>query len=133
MSWQSELQICVALSIIEAEYIAATEACKKIIWMINFLLELSYEQDKYVLRCDSQSAIHLAKNYTFHSHSKHIDVRYHWIREVLEDKLLQFEKVHTDENWSDMMTKVLSIKKCENYCKGADMMFPNYVRKGENC
>ena len=63
-----------------------------------FLLELGYEQDKYVLQCDRQSAIHLAKNSTFHSPSKHIDVRYHWIREALEDRLLQLEKVHTDEN-----------------------------------
>ena len=93
--------------------------------MRNFLLEWGYEQDKYVLRCDSQSAIHLAKNSTFHARSKHIDVRYHWIRKILEDKLLQIEKVHTDENWSDMMTKVLPTKKFENCCKGAGVMFPN--------
>ena len=78
-----------------------------------------------MLRCDSQSAIHLAKNSTFHSRSKHVDVRYHWIRAVLEDKLLQLEEVHTDENWSDMMTKVLLTKKFENYCKGAGVMVPN--------
>jgi len=99
--------------------IAATEGCNEIIWVKNFLLELGYEQEKYVLRCDSQSAIHLAKNTTFHSCSKHIDVRYYWIREVLEDKLLQLEKVHTDEKWSDMMTKVLSTKKFENCRKCA--------------
>ena len=93
--------------------------------MTNFLLELGYEQDKYVLQSDSQSAIHLAKNSTFHSRSKHIDVCYHWIRQVLEDKLLQLEKVHTDENWSDMMTKVLATKKFENCCKGAGVIFPN--------
>jgi len=125
VSWQSKLQKCVALSTSEAEYIAATEASKEIIWMRNFLLELGYEQDKYVLRCDNQSAIHLAKNSTFHAHSKHIDVRYHQIREVLKDKLLQLEKIHTDENWSDMMTKVLPTKKFENCCKGSDVLFPN--------
>ena len=125
MSWQYKLQKCVALSTTEAEYIAATEASKEIIWMRNFLLELGYEQDIYVLRCDSQSAIHLAKNSTFHSRSKHIDVRYHWIWKVLEDKLLQLEKVYTDENWSDMMTKVLPTKKFENCCKGAGVMFPD--------
>jgi len=62
--------------------------------MRNFLLELGYEQDKYALRCDSQSAINLAKNSTFHSRSKHIDVCYYWIREVLENTLLQLEKVY---------------------------------------
>ena len=83
------------MSTTEAEYIATIEACKEIIWMRNFLLELDYKQDKYVLRCDSQSSIHLVKNSTFYSHSKHIDVCYYWIREVLEDKVLQLEKIHT--------------------------------------
>lgn len=58
---------CITLSTTEVEYVTATEACKEIIWMSNFLLELGYEQDKYVLRCDSQSVIHLAKTSTFHS------------------------------------------------------------------
>mgnify|MGYP003702715135 CR=1 FL=1 len=56
---------------------------------------------------DSQSAIHLSKNFIFHSRSKHIDVRYHWIRDVLDSKLLQLENVHTDDNISDMLTKTL--------------------------
>ena len=113
------------MSTTEAKYIAATEACKEIIWMRNFLLELGYEQDKYVLRCDSQSRIHLAKNFTFPARSKHIDVHCHWIWEVLEDKLPELEKIHTDENWSDMMTKVLPAKKFENCCKGTSVLFPN--------
>jgi len=67
VSWKSKLQKFFALSTTEAEYVAATEASKEIMWMRNFLLELGYEQDKYVLRCDNQSAIHLAKNSTFHA------------------------------------------------------------------
>ena len=61
--------------------------------------------------CDSQSAIHLAKNSKYHSKSKHIDVRYHWIRDVLEKKQLQVEKIHIMENRSDMMTKSLPKEK----------------------
>ena len=71
------------------------------------------KQERYVLHCDSQSAIHLGKNSSFHSRSKHVDVRYHWIRDVLNDKLLQLEKVHTDENTSDMLTKTLTKDKHE--------------------
>jgi len=82
----------------EDEYIAATKPYKEIICMRNFLLELGYEQGKHVLQCDSQSAIHLAKNSTFHFYSKHINGRCHWIQKMLEDKLLQLEKVHSDEN-----------------------------------
>ena len=132
VSCQSKFQKCVALSATEAEYIVATEVCKEIIWMRNFLLELGYKEDKYVLRCDSQNAIHLAKNSTFHSHSKHIDVRYHWIQEVLENKLLQLEKVNTDDNWSDTIAKVLPTKKFKKCYEDASVMFPNKVRKGKN-
>jgi len=58
----------------------------------KFLQELDFSQERYVLLCHSQSTIHLGKNSTFHSKSKHIDVRYHWIRNVLNDKLLELEK-----------------------------------------
>jgi hypothetical protein len=70
--------------------------------------ELWFKQDKYVLFCDNQSAIHLSKNASFHSRSKHIEVRYHWIRNVLNSKQLQLDKVHTDDNGADMLTKVVT-------------------------
>ena len=93
------------MSNIEAEYIAITETSKELLWMKKFLQELGLQQEMYLLYCDSQSSIHLSKNPTFHSRSKHIDVRYHWIRDALEIKLFCVEKIHTDENGSDMMTK----------------------------
>jgi phosphoribosylaminoimidazole carboxylase (NCAIR synthetase) len=67
VSWQSRLQKCVALSTTKAEYIAITEAAKELLWMKKFLQELGLQQVRYVLYCDSQSAIHLSKNSTFHS------------------------------------------------------------------
>ncbi|RDX72140.1 hypothetical protein CR513_48417, partial [Mucuna pruriens] len=63
------------------------------------------------------SAIHLGKNLTFHSMSKHIDVRYHWIHDALDAKLLELAKVYTDDNDADMMTKVLSRGKFESCCE----------------
>ena len=98
ISWQSKLQKCVALSTTEAEYIAFTEACKEMLWMKNMLQELGIDQDRYVLKCDNQSAIYLGRNSTFHSRTKHIDIRYHWIRDVLEEKKVHLDKVHTNEN-----------------------------------
>ena len=75
--------------------------------------------------CDSQSAIHLSNNFTFHSCSKHIDVRYHWIRDVLDSKILQLEKIHTEENGSDMLTKSLPRQNFE-YCRlAAGLMEPS--------
>lgn len=113
VSWQSRLQKCVALSTTEAEFIAATEACKELIWMKKFLHELGFKQEHYVMYCDNQSAIYLGKNSTFHARSKHIDVRYHWLRDALNDNLFELEKIHTDHNGSDMMTKALPREKLE--------------------
>ena len=102
--------------------IAATEACKELLWMKIFLLELGFKQDRYVLFCDSQSAIYLGKNSAFHARSKHIDVRYHWIRDVLNSKLMKLEKVHTDDNGADMMTKALLREKHELCCSIAGLV-----------
>ena len=113
VSWQSKLQKCVALSTTESKFIAVTEASNELLWMKKFMQELDFTRERYVLFCDSQSAIHLGKNSTFHSRSKHIDVRYHWIREVLEAKLLELEKIHTDDNGADMFTKSLPRGKFE--------------------
>ena len=77
----------------------------------NFLQELGLKQEKYILYYNSQSIIHLLKNPIFHSRSKHINVRYHWVRDALEIKLLYLQKIYIDDNGSDMMTKILSIKK----------------------
>ncbi|WVZ00881.1 hypothetical protein V8G54_026950 [Vigna mungo] len=122
VSWQSKLQKCVTLSTAEAEYVAVTEASKEMLWMKNFLSELGHDQDDYVVNCDNQSTIHLTKNPMFHSRSKHIDVRYNWIREALDEKKLKIEKIHTDLNWSDMMTKSIPTKKVENCCQGAGIL-----------
>ena len=111
VSWQSRLQKCVALSTTEAEYIAAAEACKELLWMKRFMQELRFKQQHYVVYCDNQSAIHLSKNSTFHARSKHIDVRYHWMRDALNDNLFEIEKIHTDNNGSDMLTKTLPREK----------------------
>nr|GEY89651.1 retrovirus-related Pol polyprotein from transposon TNT 1-94 [Tanacetum cinerariifolium] len=74
VSWQTRLQKCVALSTTEAEYVAATEACKELLWLKRFLQELGFKQQRYAVLCDNQSAIHLAKNSMFHKRAKHIDV-----------------------------------------------------------
>jgi hypothetical protein len=60
---------------------------------------------------DSESAIHLAKNSSFHSNTKHIQLRYHFIQSVLEDGHLKLEKIHTSQNPADMLTKVVTMEK----------------------
>ena len=75
MAWQFKLQMCVVLSTIESKFIVI--AGKELLCMKRFMQEVSFQQERYALFCNSQSAIHLGKNPNFHVRSKHIDVRYH--------------------------------------------------------
>jgi hypothetical protein len=93
--------------------------------MQNFLQELDMKKEKHTLYCDSQSAIYLAKNPSIHARTKHIEVRYHWIQHVVSSKLVQLEKIHTDKNGLDMMTKILPQEKLLVCCKAAGMAVPS--------
>eukprot|EP00253_Pinus_taeda_P005294 PITA_05294 len=106
VSWISKIQSVVALSTTEAEYVVATEASKEMIWLQRFMGELGKEHDMGTLYSDSQSAIHLAKNSKFHSKTKHIQLKYHFIRSVLEDEELKLQMIHTSQNPTNMLTKV---------------------------
>ena len=97
ISWQSKLQKSVSLSTTEAEYIATIEAGKEMLWMKRFLQELDLKHRDYIVHCDSQSAIKLSKNAMYHVRTKHIDVRYHWIRKAIEEQLFQIRKIHIDD------------------------------------
>ncbi|WOH01606.1 hypothetical protein DCAR_0520990 [Daucus carota subsp. sativus] len=111
VSWQSKLQKCVALSTTEAEYIAMTEAGKELKWLKGFLQELGFPQKEYIIHCDSQSAMDLSKNSMYHSRTKHINVRYHWLRDAVEQQEFKLSKINTNENPADMLTKAVAREK----------------------
>jgi hypothetical protein len=77
--------------------------------------ELGKKQANNRLYCDSQSAIHLAKNSAFHSKTKNIHLRYHFIRSTLEDGQLKLEKIHTSQNPADMLTKGVTREKLSSF------------------
>ena len=77
------------------------------------LTELGFKQENNVLHSDSQSAIHLAKNSAFHSRTKHIGLRYHFIRSLLDDEVLNLVKIEDSKNPADMLTKPVTIEKLE--------------------
>ncbi|MCO5550600.1 hypothetical protein L7F22_065452 [Adiantum nelumboides] len=107
VSWRSRLQTCVTQSTTEAEYVAASEACKEAIWLGRLVTDLGIKEETPMLHCDSQSAIQLARNPVYHSKTKHVDVKYHFIREMVEDKQVQLVKVHTTDYPTDLLTKGL--------------------------
>ena len=111
ISWASNLQKIVTLSTTEAEYVAATEAGKEMIWLYGFLDELGKKQEMDILDSDSQSAIFLAKNSAFHSKLKHIQTKYHFVRYLIEDKLVILEKICGFKNAANILTKGVTIEK----------------------
>ena len=112
--WRSTLQSTVALSTTEAEYMAATEAIKEAIWLHGLISDLGIVQDHVDVFCDSQSAIHLAKNQVHHSRTKHIDVRFHFVREILDEGTILLKKIGTADNPADMLTKIVTRIKFEH-------------------
>ncbi|KAL5766903.1 hypothetical protein ACOSP7_017520 [Xanthoceras sorbifolium] len=111
ISWKATLQSTVALSTTEAEYMAVVEAIKEAIWMRGLFGELSLDHKVIVVHCDSQSAIHLTKDQMFHERTKHIDVKYHFVRDIISQGDISVKKIGTADNPADMLTKSLSVSK----------------------
>ncbi|KAK4402107.1 Retrovirus-related Pol polyprotein from transposon TNT 1-94 [Sesamum angolense] len=114
ISWKSQLQNIVALSTTEAEYIATTEAFKEAIWLKGILTEIGFLNKKVTIFSDSQSSIQLCKNPVFHDRTKHIDVRYHFIRDIVGKEIINLEKINSENNPADMVYVIL----CRFYCFG---------------
>jgi len=87
---------------------AMTKAIKEVIWLQGLLDDLGIDQDLLKIICDSMSAIYLAKNQVYHVRMKHVDVRFHFVREILDEGDIKLLKIHTKENPADMLTKIVS-------------------------
>ncbi|KAG8488139.1 hypothetical protein CXB51_018349 [Gossypium anomalum] len=114
ISWKATLQTTITLSTTEAEYMAITEACKEAIWLKGLFSELNEDLQISTVFCDSQSAIFLTKDQMFHERTKHIDVRYHFVRDIIARGDIVVSKISTHENPADMMTKSHPITKFEH-------------------
>jgi len=109
VTWESRKQRTVALSSTKAEYMALSEATKEGLYLIRFLRDLGFDHLSRVrILCDNNEARKLAKNPVFHNRTKHIDVRHHFVREVLRDGDLSVEFTPTSEMAADVLTKSLS-------------------------
>ena len=111
ITWKSQLQPLVALSTTESEYIAICEAFKEAIWLQGLLKEARLIKSVACVFSDSQSAIHLSKNPVYHERTKHVDVRFHFIRDTIATDVIKLFKVATENNPADMGTKIVTVNK----------------------
>lgn len=108
MSWSSKKQQVVALSSCEAEYIAACMGGCQALWLQSLLKEMGmHTEDPMLLLVDNKSAINLAKNPVSHGRSKHIETRYHFLRDQVDKKNLKLEFCKSEEQLADILTKPL--------------------------
>ncbi|KAL0552084.1 hypothetical protein IC582_011180 [Cucumis melo] len=123
VSWFSKKQNCVSLSTTEAEYIAAGIEYTQMRWMKNMLNEYEIIKDVMTLYCDNMSAIDILKNPGQHSRTEHIDIWHHFIRELIENKVITLQHIRLNSRLADIFTKPLDatmfehIRACLGVCK----------------
>ena len=122
--WSSKKQSCVSVSSTEAEYVAASEATMDLAWIRQLLADLQKPPGGPTkLYIDNESAVKLAVNPVFHSRTKHIDVRYHFIRDMVEKKQIEPARVDTKDNIADSLTKPVPKTKFEMCAEGLGLEF----------
>ena len=117
ISWLSRKQPVVALSTTEAEYIALCTATQEAVWLRRLLLDIEAEPEKKptIIREDNLSAIAIAKNPITHARTKHIDVKFHFVREALSNGCTELIYCPTEEMVADVLTKPLSRDRLERF------------------
>lgn len=116
VSWSSKKQPTVALSSTEAEYKAACLASCEALWLRRVLMDLGAPQiDPTMVQCDNQSCMAIAKNPVFHARTKHIEIQYHYVRELILNESIDLVYCHTSENCADIFTKALSREQLEHH------------------
>lgn len=115
VSWESRKQRTVALSSTEAEYMALSDSCKEALFIRTLMYELLGNYCSVTMFNDNQSAHKLCKNAMYHARTKHIDVRHHFIREVVNSSIIDLKYLCTSEMTADVLTKPLTKDKHEKF------------------
>ncbi|GKA00798.1 retrovirus-related pol polyprotein from transposon TNT 1-94 [Tanacetum coccineum] len=113
VSWSSKRQKSAAISSTEAEYIALSGCCAQILWMRSQLTDYGFGFNKIPMYCDNKSAIALCCNNVQYSRSKHIDIRFHFIKEHVENGMIELYFVNTEYQLADIFTKALGRNRIE--------------------
>ncbi|GJR70433.1 putative ribonuclease H-like domain-containing protein [Tanacetum coccineum] len=104
-------QLFMATSTTEAEYVAAANCCGQVLWIQNQMLDYGFNFMNTKIYIDNESTICIIKNPVYHSKTKYIDIRHHFIRDAYEKKLIQVLKIHTDDNVADLLTKAFDVSR----------------------
>nr|GEW78750.1 retrovirus-related Pol polyprotein from transposon TNT 1-94 [Tanacetum cinerariifolium] len=107
VSWMSKKQKCTTMSSAEAEYMALSASCAQVMWMSTQLQDYGLNYNKIPLYCDSQSTIAISCNPVQHSRTEHIHTRYHFIKEQVENGIIELYFVRIEYQLADMFTKAL--------------------------
>ena len=113
VAWISKKENFVSLSTAEAEYIAAGSCCSQLLWMKKVLTDYGISQDTMVVYYDNSNVIDISKNLVQHSKTKHIEIRYHFIRDLIEREIVCLEYIPTERQNADIFTKPLDRSKFE--------------------
>ncbi|KAJ9541587.1 hypothetical protein OSB04_028093 [Centaurea solstitialis] len=111
VSWASKKQQCVSTSTAESEYVADASCCSQVLWMQSQLRDYGLEYKKIPIYCDSKSAIAISANPVQHSKTKHIDIRYHFLKDNVEKENIELYFVNTEYQLADLFTKALDEKR----------------------
>eukprot|EP00253_Pinus_taeda_P001967 PITA_01967 len=115
MSWKHK---SVSLITVESEYIDASMACCEVVWLRKLFNELfEHTLDTTMIFCDNQNGIHLSENPVFHDHSKHIDMRYHFIQDMVQWRSIRLQRIRMNLQVTDIFTKPLGKFKFLSFCE----------------
>ena len=116
VSWSSRKQGSIALSIAKVEYVFASDASREAIWLRKLLSDLfASSLEPVIIHCDNQSYIKISENPVFHDRSKHMEMRYHYLRDMVYRIAISLQYIPTDEQTADVFTKPLSKTKFEYF------------------
>nr|GEU53630.1 putative ribonuclease H-like domain-containing protein [Tanacetum cinerariifolium] len=113
ISWQCKKQTVVSNSTTEAEYVAATNCSRQVLWIQNQMLDYGFNFMNTKIYIDNESTICIVKNPVYHSKTKHIEIRHHFIRDSYEKRLIQVIKIHINHNVADLLTKMAFVMDLE--------------------
>nr|GEY34993.1 retrovirus-related Pol polyprotein from transposon TNT 1-94 [Tanacetum cinerariifolium] len=110
ISWSSKKQDCTLMSSAEVEYVSLSACCAQVLWMRTQLIDYGFHFDKIPMYCDSKAAIAISCNLVQHSRTKHIDVRYHFIKEKVEKGIVKLFFIETEYQLADLFTKAFLVE-----------------------